>query len=71
MQGSLLNAAKMRLSREQLQLDSRCVVLSPMTLCAHCSKRIAQHQVLVTSDSRVLHESCYDASPRDADVSVV
>jgi hypothetical protein len=68
MQASLLNASKMRLCRSSIQLDERHVVITPMTLCQHCAKRLLFQQALVTPDLRILHAKCYQEalqSPAD------
>lgn len=62
LQGSLLKAVKLQLLREQAQLESRSVVLSPVALCSVCAKRIPRGEAVVTADERVWHQSCYRAS---------
>ena len=49
----------MQLLQEKLRLDERHAVLTPMSLCAACSKRVAQQPALVTADLNVMHQACY------------
>jgi hypothetical protein len=58
LQASLLHASKMRLCRSSLRLDDRHVVITPMTLCQHCAKRLLFQQALVTPDLRIMHAKC-------------
>lgn len=52
----------MRLHRAGIALDERNVVVTPMTLCQQCSRRLHYQQALVTPDLRVLHAKCHQES---------